>query len=98
MAVATRPSEPPEAVETALAAGPAKPRSLLRRGWEVFAENKLALASLAMLVFIVLFCFVGPHHLPHRPGAHQPDQYAVPAQSARTCSAATTSATTSSAG
>jgi peptide/nickel transport system permease protein len=33
---------------------------LLRRGWEVFAENKLALASLGMLVFIVLFCFVGP--------------------------------------
>ena len=38
----------------------AKPRGLLRRGWEVFAENKLALASLGMLVFIVLFCFVGP--------------------------------------
>ena len=37
-----------------------KPRSLLRRGWEVFAENKLALASLGMIVFIVLFCFVGP--------------------------------------
>ena len=26
----------------------------------MFAENKLALASLAFLVFIVLFCFVGP--------------------------------------
>jgi peptide/nickel transport system permease protein len=26
----------------------------------VFAENKLALASLGVLVFIVLFCFVGP--------------------------------------
>ena len=38
----------------------AKPRSLLRRGWEVFAENKLALASLGLIVFIVLFCFVGP--------------------------------------
>jgi peptide/nickel transport system permease protein len=38
----------------------AKPRSLLRRGWEVFAENRLALASLGMIVFIVLFCFVGP--------------------------------------
>ena len=38
----------------------AKPRSLFRRGWEVFAENKLALAGLALVVFIVLFCFVGP--------------------------------------
>jgi peptide/nickel transport system permease protein len=47
---------PPESPEEA-----AKPRSLLRRGWDVFAENKLALASLAMLVLIVLFCFVGPH-------------------------------------
>ena len=39
---------------------PGKPRSLARRAWEVFAENKLALAGLAFLVFIVLFCFVGP--------------------------------------
>jgi peptide/nickel transport system permease protein len=38
----------------------AKPRGLLRRGWEVFAENKLALVSLVVLVFIVLFCFLGP--------------------------------------
>ena len=45
----------PESSEAA-----AKPRSLLRRGWEVFAENRLALASLGMIVFIVLFCFVGP--------------------------------------
>ncbi|MDR2984092.1 MAG: ABC transporter permease [Nocardiopsaceae bacterium] len=37
-----------------------KSRSLLRRGWEVFAENKLALASLIVVVLIVLFCFVGP--------------------------------------
>jgi peptide/nickel transport system permease protein len=37
-----------------------KPRGLMRRGWEVFAENRLALASLGVLVFIVLFCFVGP--------------------------------------
>jgi len=60
MDVETLPSETPEAIEKALDAGPAS-RGLLRRGWEVFAENKLALASLAMLVFIVLFCFVGPH-------------------------------------
>ncbi len=60
MDVATLPTETPEAIEKALEAGPAS-RGLLRRGWEVFAENKLALASLAILVFIILFCFVGPH-------------------------------------
>jgi peptide/nickel transport system permease protein len=38
----------------------AKPRSMFKRGWEVFAENKLALASLGFMVFILLFCFVGP--------------------------------------
>jgi len=37
-----------------------KPRGLARRIWEVFAENKLALAGLAFVVFILLFCFVGP--------------------------------------
>src|SRR5215468_9683980 len=31
-----------------------------RRAWDLFAENKLALAGLAFLIFIVLFCFVGP--------------------------------------
>jgi peptide/nickel transport system permease protein len=41
-------------------ASSAKPRSLLRRGWEVFAENKLALASLGVVVFMVAFCFAGP--------------------------------------
>jgi peptide/nickel transport system permease protein len=58
MDTAVLPSETPEAIEGALAA--AKPRGMLRRGWEVFAENRLALASLGMVVFIVLFCFVGP--------------------------------------
>ncbi|HEV2245000.1 MAG TPA: ABC transporter permease [Streptosporangiaceae bacterium] len=48
-----------EAEELGLAPA-VKPRGLLRRGWEVFAENKLALASLGLLVFIVLFCFAGP--------------------------------------
>ena len=38
-----------------------KPRGLLARAWEVFAENKLALAGLSFIVFILLFCFVGPH-------------------------------------
>ncbi len=44
-------------------AGPvaaASQRGLLRRGWEVFAENKLALVSIGVIVFMVLFCFVGP--------------------------------------
>jgi peptide/nickel transport system permease protein len=38
-----------------------KPRGMFVRSWEVFAENKLALASMGFLVFILLFCFVGPH-------------------------------------
>jgi peptide/nickel transport system permease protein len=38
----------------------AKPRGMLRRAWEVFAENKLALASLVVVLLILLFCFVGP--------------------------------------
>ena len=58
MDTAILPSETPEALEAAFAA--AKSRGLLRRGWEVFAENKLALASLGVIVFMILFCFVGP--------------------------------------
>jgi peptide/nickel transport system permease protein len=38
-----------------------KPRGMFIRAWEVFAENKLAIAGLSFVVFIVLFCFVGPH-------------------------------------
>jgi peptide/nickel transport system permease protein len=38
-----------------------KPRSMFRRGWEVFAENKLALVGLGFVIFVFLFCFVGPH-------------------------------------
>ncbi len=53
------PERPPGAADTASPAS--KPHGLLRRGWEVFAENRLALASLVVLIFIVLFCFVGPH-------------------------------------
>jgi peptide/nickel transport system permease protein len=34
---------------------------MLRRGWEVFAENKMALVSIGFLIFVFLFCFVGPH-------------------------------------
>jgi peptide/nickel transport system permease protein len=48
-----------EATELGLAAA-SKPRSMFRRGWEVFAENRLALISLGFMIFIVLFCFLGP--------------------------------------
>jgi peptide/nickel transport system permease protein len=53
----------PEAPPAGPAAGQiqAKPRSMFRRGWEVFAENRLALVGIGFLVFIFLFCFVGPH-------------------------------------
>jgi len=53
----------PEAPPAAPAAGQiqAKSRSMFRRGWEVFAENKLALIGLGFVVFILLFSFVGPH-------------------------------------
>jgi len=37
-----------------------KPRGMLVRAWEVFAENRLALISLGFIVFIAAFCFVGP--------------------------------------
>ena len=37
-----------------------KPRSMFARGWEVFAENKLALISIGIVVFFILFSFVGP--------------------------------------
>jgi peptide/nickel transport system permease protein len=38
----------------------AKPQGMLRRGWNVFAQNKLALASVGLIVLMVLFCYVGP--------------------------------------
>ena len=38
-----------------------KPRSTFRRGLEVFWENKLAVAGVAIYVFMILFCFLGPH-------------------------------------
>jgi peptide/nickel transport system permease protein len=37
-----------------------KQRGMVRRAWEVFAENKLALAGLGFVAFIFLFCFIGP--------------------------------------
>lgn len=35
-------------------------RSSIRRGLEVFAQNRLALVGIGIVVFFVLFCFVGP--------------------------------------
>ncbi|NUR27496.1 MAG: ABC transporter permease [Catenulispora sp.] len=37
-----------------------KPRSMFRRGLEVFVENKLAVVAVGVLVFYVLFCYLGP--------------------------------------
>jgi peptide/nickel transport system permease protein len=37
-----------------------KPRSLFLRGLEVFIENKLAIVGVAILVAMVLFCYLGP--------------------------------------
>jgi len=51
---------PPDTPPAELGVAAQKPRGLLRRGWDVFAENKLALASLGVVVFMVLFSFIGP--------------------------------------
>ena len=64
----------------------------------MFAENKLALASLGFVVFIFLFCFVGPLIYHTNQVNTNLQRLPVHAVGARTCSAATTSATTSSAG
>ena len=37
-----------------------KPRSAFRRGVEVFAENKMAMAGVTIFVLMALFCFAGP--------------------------------------
>jgi peptide/nickel transport system permease protein len=37
-----------------------KPRSMLRRGLEVFLENRLAVAAFGVLVFYLVLCFLGP--------------------------------------
>lgn len=57
--VAVAPGETAAAAAAgALPAG--RPRSTFRRGLEVFAENKLAVAGVGIFVFMVLFCFAGP--------------------------------------
>jgi peptide/nickel transport system permease protein len=61
MTILTEETQAPEpsAVDLGLESAE-KPRSMFARGWEVFAENKLALASLVFLIFAVLFAFLGP--------------------------------------
>jgi peptide/nickel transport system permease protein len=49
-----------EPVSPPAGAAPAKPRSLARRGLDVFVENKLAIVGLVVLVAITLFSFIGP--------------------------------------
>jgi peptide/nickel transport system permease protein len=49
----------PTAVELGLESA-ANPRSMFARGWEVFAENKLALVSLVVLIVIAGFGYLGP--------------------------------------
>jgi peptide/nickel transport system permease protein len=53
----------PRPAEAAVAAAPlagGKPRSAFVRGLEVFGENKLAVAGVAVMVVMVVFCFAGP--------------------------------------
>jgi peptide/nickel transport system permease protein len=51
---------PAEAPDLGVGALLGEQHSLLRRGWDVFAQNRLALAGLATATFMVLFSFVGP--------------------------------------
>jgi peptide/nickel transport system permease protein len=49
-----------EAPPAEAALPPGKPRSAFVRGLEVFVENKLAVTGVAIIVAMLLFCFVGP--------------------------------------
>ena len=60
MSTATHPAPAPPPGQRAAALPATKPRGMFVRGLEVFVENKLALAGVAILVLIVLFCFIGP--------------------------------------
>ncbi|MFI9274950.1 ABC transporter permease [Kitasatospora sp. NPDC052896] len=60
MTLTTDPTADPPATAAPGTEPAEKPRSLLRRGWEVFAENRLALAAVGILVAITAFCFLGP--------------------------------------
>ena len=43
--------------------------------WRVFAENKLALVSVGVIVFMLLFCFVGTSLLRHPAGQFRRDEH-----------------------
>ncbi|HEY1626388.1 MAG TPA: ABC transporter permease [Streptosporangiaceae bacterium] len=49
-----------EPVSPPAGTAPGKPRSLARRGLDVFLENKLAIVGLVVLVLIAAFSFIGP--------------------------------------
>jgi peptide/nickel transport system permease protein len=49
-----------EATPTLVGLPAGKPRSMVRLAAAVFVQNRLAVAGLAVLVLLVLFCFVGP--------------------------------------
>ena len=70
---------------------------MFARAWEVFAENKLALIGLGFVIFIFAFCFIGPHiYVTNQVDTNLDNALCTPGP--RTCSAARSSATTSSAG
>ncbi|HVQ90796.1 MAG TPA: ABC transporter permease [Mycobacteriales bacterium] len=52
------PPDEPAGSASGLPAG--RPRSMLRLGAAVFAQNRLAVAGLVIVVLLVLFCFAGP--------------------------------------
>jgi peptide/nickel transport system permease protein len=54
----TKPAGPPVQAEPSEPHG--RPRGMLRRGWEVFAQNRLALAGLGIVLILVAFSFIGP--------------------------------------
>jgi len=58
----TVPGPAPAAPEPTPGALPAaKPRSMFRRGLEVFVENKLAMIGVVILVLTFGFCYLGPY-------------------------------------
>jgi peptide/nickel transport system permease protein len=59
MSIEVPPPDTAEGAAAGLSPG-TRPASPLRRGWEVFAENRLALASLGVVLAIIGFCFIGP--------------------------------------
>jgi peptide/nickel transport system permease protein len=55
------PRTAPEVPEVAPGMLPAsKPRSAFRRGLEVFFENRLSIVGVAIIVIMLVFCFLGP--------------------------------------